>query len=100
MALFKRKANKPGASKKTDAVKAKQLTPGEKPKRRSWTPRFLRKIGGYFAGAWNELSQVRWPNRKATWSLTVAVILFTVFIMVFILLLDNFFGWVFEQLVL
>lgn len=45
-------------------------------------------IGRYFKGAWTELRQVRWPNRKATWSLTLAVILFTVFFFVLIVLLD------------
>jgi len=45
-------------------------------------------IGGYFKGAWFELRQVRWPDRKATWSLTLAVILFTAFFFVLIVLLD------------
>jgi len=45
-------------------------------------------IGGYFKGAWIELRQVRWPNRKATWGLTLAVILFTVFFFALIVLLD------------
>lgn len=45
-------------------------------------------FGGYFKGAWFELRQVRWPNRKATWSLTLAVILFTAFFFLLIVLLD------------
>lgn len=50
--------------------------------------RFLSPIGRYFKGAWVELKQVRWPNRKATWKLTLAVILFTVFFIILIILLD------------
>lgn len=53
-------------------------------------------LGSYFKGAWFELRQVRWPNRKATWSLTGAVLLFTGFFVVLILLLDVFFKYIFE----
>ncbi len=50
--------------------------------------KILFALGGYFKGAWIELRQVRWPNRKATWGLTLAVLLFTVFFFVLIVLLD------------
>ena len=53
-------------------------------------------IGGYFRGAWIELRLVRWPTRQATWGLTFAVILFSAFFVVVILLLDIFFKYVFE----
>lgn len=53
---------------------------------------------GYFVGAWKELREVRWPTRGATWSLTGAVLLFTTFFVVFILLLDAAFKFLFEQL--
>ncbi len=62
-------------------------------------PKLLRPfvaIGGYFKGAWFELRQVRWPNRKATWSLTGAVLLFTAFFIVLIVLLDVLFKYLFE----
>jgi preprotein translocase SecE subunit len=50
----------------------------------------------YFKGAWYELRQVRWPNRKATWSLTLAVMVFTGFFVLLILLLDALFKYLFE----
>ena len=50
--------------------------------------RFLKMINNYFVGAWKELRLVRWPNRKATWAMTGAVVFFTVFLFVLILLLD------------
>lgn len=50
----------------------------------------------YFKGAWYELRQVRWPNRRATWSLTGAVLLFTAFFVVVILLLDALFKYIFQ----
>jgi len=53
-------------------------------------------IGGYFKGAWIELRLVRWPTRKATWGLTFAVILFSAFFVVIILLLDILFKYLFE----
>ena len=75
------------------AVKAQPVTAGTEEKR-SKNP--FKAIGGYFAGAWYELKQVRWPNRKATWSLTLAVIIFTAFFAVLILLLDALFKYLFQ----
>lgn len=86
-------AKKP-AAKKVAVKKSVTKVSVSKP-----TPKFLRPfvmIGGYFKGAWFELRQVRWPNRKATWSLTGAVLLFTGFFVVLILLLDVLFKYLFE----
>jgi preprotein translocase SecE subunit len=55
-------------------------------------------IGRYFKGSWYELRQVRWPDRRATWSLTVAVLLFTAFFIVLIVSLDALFKFVFQQI--
>lgn len=63
-------------------------------------PRFLRAIGTYFAGSWQELRQVRWPTRRATWSLTAAVLLFSVVLAVFILALDFGFEQLFKRIIL
>ena len=60
--------------------------------------RALFGIGGYFKGAWVELRQVRWPTRRATWGLTLAVILFSLFFVIVILLLDILFKYLFELL--
>lgn len=56
----------------------------------------LKAIGGYFKGSWQELRQVRWPNRSATWSLTFAVLAFTIFFAVLIVLLDAGFKYLFD----
>lgn len=53
-------------------------------------------LGAYFKGAWYELQQVTWPNRKATWSLTAALLAFTAFFVIMILLLDALFKYLFE----
>ncbi len=55
---------------------------------------------GYVKGSWQELRQVRWPNRKATWSLTLAVIVFTMFFVVVILILDAAFQYLFKEVLL
>lgn len=53
-------------------------------------------IGRYFKGAWFELKQVRWPTRKATWSLTLAVLIYTAFFVVLVILLDIGFKYLFD----
>lgn len=58
--------------------------------------RIFGAIGGYFKGAWFELRQVRWPNRRATWSMTGALLGFTAFFIVFILLIDALFQYLFK----
>jgi preprotein translocase subunit SecE len=56
----------------------------------------LGAIGRYFKGAWFELRQVRWPDRKSTWGMTGALLLFTAFFIVVILLLDAGFAYLFK----
>ena len=65
----------------------------------NWFTKALFGIGRYVKGAWVELKQVRWPTRNATWGLTLAVILFSVFFVVLILLLDAFFNYIFELII-
>jgi len=54
------------------------------------------RLGNYFKGAWGELRQVRWPDRKNTWAMTGALIAFTAFFIVVILLLDYLFSQLFK----
>jgi preprotein translocase subunit SecE len=82
-------AEKP--QKKANAPAKAPAETGEKKRRNP-----LRAIGGYFKGAWYELKQVRWPNRRATWGMTAALLGFTAFFVVFILLLDALFKYLFE----
>lgn len=85
-------------SEKKKAPKATSVS--EKPKRRLPIPKFLRRFGGYFKGSWQELRQTKWPTRKAAWQLTVAVIIFTTVLMVFIVSIDYLFDLLFQRLVL
>lgn len=86
---------------KVTRVKASDDTPKKTTKAPKTTkkPNIFVRLGRYFKGAWTELRQVRWPNRRATWSLTVAVTLFTLFFVVLILLLDTFFKYIFQLII-
>ncbi len=82
-----------GSTKKTTSrTPAKTKTSTKKP-----TGTRPRKVG-YFRGAWRELKLVRWPTRSATWSMTLAVLLFTLLFAVLVFMLDAGFNWLFEQI--
>lgn len=49
----------------------------------------------YLRDSWHEIRQVRWPNRKATWKMVLAVLIYTALFIVLISLLDLFFKWLF-----
>lgn len=55
-------------------------------------------LGRYLRDSWREIRQVRWPSRKATWKMTLAVLVYCAIFMAFILLLDTFFTFIFEKL--
>ena len=50
----------------------------------------------YLRDSWREIRQVRWPNRRATWKMVLAVIAYTALFVVVISLLDLFFSWLFN----
>ena len=83
------------ATVKAKASKTKKIT-NESQSKKSRNP--FRPFFGYFVGAWKELRQVHWPTRRATWSLTGAVLAFAAFFVIFILLLDALFKFIFELL--
>lgn len=53
----------------------------------------------YFKNSWKELKNVRWPDRKATWSMIAAVIAFSAFFIIIITLLDIVFEWLFNLII-
>ncbi len=56
-----------------------------------WRP--LVYLGRYLRDSWREIRQVRWPNRKTTWQMVLAVVVYTAIFMIFISLLDLLFSW-------
>jgi preprotein translocase SecE subunit len=53
----------------------------------------------YLRDSWREIRQVRWPNRKATWKMVVAVLVYTALFVILISLLDMFFTWLFSLII-
>ena len=53
-------------------------------------------LGHYLRDSWRELRQVRWPNRKLTWKMVLAVIVYSLLFVVLISVLDVFFSWLFN----
>jgi preprotein translocase SecE subunit len=82
----------PATNKKIEKTSVTKVTQPKKKRNFLLIPIFY--IGGYFKGSWQELRQVHWPNRKATWGLTAAVLLFTGIFVALIVSLD----WVFSAL--
>ena len=56
-------------------------------------------LGRYLRDSWREIRQVRWPNRKATWKMVLAVLVYTALFVLFISLLDLFFTWLFSLII-
>ena len=91
--LTKTKANAAKAK-----IKAKANTP-EKPLEQVFIlARPFVALGRYLRNSWRELRQVRWPNRKATWKMTLAVLVYCAIFIVFIMLLDALFTFIFDLL--
>lgn len=95
------------SAKEKPVSKAKRLLGGSrKPKnaassKKSTSSRRnpLRAVRSYFVGAWQELKQVRWPDRRSTWAMTGALIAFTVVFVIVILLIDYGFSWLFKLII-
>ncbi|MBR3257000.1 preprotein translocase subunit SecE [Candidatus Saccharibacteria bacterium] len=55
-------------------------------------------LGRYIKNSWLELRQVRWPNRKATWKMVLAIFVYTILFTGFLVLLDILFDFIFSKL--
>ena len=102
--ITKIKAGEP--SKKTEKVQKTDKSVKAKP-----TPKKADKVkkpfvlfrpfialGRYFKESWQEIRQVRWPNRKATWKMVLAVIIYTAIFVAFLVALDALFSLIFNQI--
>ena len=65
-------------------------------KKTFWLFRPFVALGRYIRDSWRELRQVRWPNRKTTWKMMFAVIIYSLLFFVIISLLDLLFSWLFN----
>lgn len=98
----KNTAGKPAKISKTDKRLNKQAkTPknqgDEKPLKSVFIlARPFVALGRYLRNSWRELRMVRWPSRKATWKMTLAVLVYCAIFIVFIVLLDMLFTFIFN----
>ena len=53
-------------------------------------------FGRYLRDSWREIRQVRWPSRKLTWKMVLAVVIYAALFLVLITLLDILFDFVFK----
>ena len=95
-------------AKKIDKSKEHKETKAEKPKaaksdKTSKMPKPLlvltapfRALGRYIRDSWREIRQVRWPDRKLTWKMTLSVIVYVIVFAAVIMLLDAFFTFIFN----
>ncbi|MDO4978684.1 MAG: preprotein translocase subunit SecE [Candidatus Saccharibacteria bacterium] len=58
----------------------------------------FRATGRYFSESWHEIRTCRWPSRKATWGMVLAVFIYTAIFMIFITLLDMLFKFIFNTI--
>lgn len=96
------------ADKKAAKTKAKEIRSQKREKEARKIPTWLkplwfisapfRAIGRYFRDSFRELRQVRWPNRKTTWKITLSVILYIALIAIAIMLLDVLLTFLFDKL--
>lgn len=84
------------SSTKTTKTSAKTKTAASKPKNSKSCRNPLSAITSYFRGAWQEIKQVRWPDRRSTWGMVGALIVFTAALFLVIILLDYGFAWLFK----
>lgn len=93
-------ANKPAKVDKKQLKKAQKGDRAEKPLKEVFIlARPFVALGRYLRDSWREIRQVRWPNRKNTWKMTLAVLAYCVVFIVFIMLLDTFFTFLFKTFV-
>src|SRR5574344_1687528 len=55
-------------------------------------------LGCYIHESWIEIRQVHWPNRKQTWKMLGAILIYTIVFLVLITILDILFTCIFNKL--
>lgn len=85
--------------KKASKVAKKAVKKAEEPKKTAKKPFILFRpfvaLGRYVRESWQEIRKVRWPSRKATWKLVLAIFVYTAIFITIIMLLDALFTWIF-----
>lgn len=93
------KPSKPSKTERKTAKKSRSDQPEKLLKEVFLLARPFVALGRYLRDSWREIRQVRWPNRKNTWKMTLAVLAYCAVFIVFIMLLDTFFTFLFKTVV-
>lgn len=89
----------PKAEKVEEPEKVKKPAKAEKPKKpQGKFRRFITAPFRYIHSSWLELRQVRWPSRKSTWAMVLAVLVYTAIFIGFIVLIDALFTLIFNNI--
>ena len=81
------------------AKKAQKEQKAQKPTKKGFILfRPFTAFGRYVRDSWREIRQVRWPDRKLTWKMTLSVIIYVVIFAAVIMLLDALFVFLFNKL--
>ncbi|MBQ3409872.1 preprotein translocase subunit SecE [Candidatus Saccharibacteria bacterium] len=95
----KEKPVKKAAPKAEKAEKPEKPAKAEKPKKpQGKFRRFITAPFRYIHSSWLELRQVRWPSRKSTWAMVLAVLVYTAIFIGFIVLIDALFTLIFNNI--
>ncbi|MBR3320176.1 preprotein translocase subunit SecE [Candidatus Saccharibacteria bacterium] len=95
-----KKSKKTDKPEKTKSPKMKKEKSAKSTKNTGKKPFILFRpfvaFGRYLRDSWRELRQVRWPNRKVTWKMVLAVFVYTAIFITFLVVVDILFDWLFS----
>jgi preprotein translocase SecE subunit len=87
--------------KKAKKAKTSSKKVGTKTKKPSKTSRTnpIRAFGSYIKASFREIRLVKWPTRRETWAMTLAVVIYSLVIIAIVLLFDNIYDWLFKLVI-
>ena len=92
-------ATKTTAVTKVEAIIKPKTKTAKRTKSKKALAKALKPMVGlnrYLKNSWLELKKVHWPSRKSTWAMVFAVVSYSLFFLVLVLALDNFFSYIFK----
>lgn len=92
-------ATKTTAVTKVKAIIKSKTKTAKRTKSKKALAKVLKPMVGfnrYLKNSWLELKKVHWPSRKSTWAMVFAVVSYSLFFLVLVLALDNFFSYIFK----
>ena len=91
---------KPKSDKSSSKVSTKRTKQAHKASKPFVLFRPFINLGHYFRDSWRELRKVEWPSRRATWKMTLAVIIFCAVVGLIVIVCDWAFQWLIQEVIL